>query len=341
MATWSPRSSMYWRSSEAADVDEDRRRGQAQLHQRHQRVAAGEELGLVAVLDEGGDGRVGRVDPDVVERGGDHCETSTPCRRRRSWPPRARPGRCCGSRCSGRGCPRGPRAPRPRTGPGSRRAATWRPSPCPACSTRTGGRGSRGTPAASGAAASADGARPSMVVTAPPSAWTASTVQDFTDSPSRWSVQAPHDDVSHPMFVPVSPTASRMYCTSSVRGSTSWRLLGAVDGDCDLHRVDPLCGSDCGLPSASPAAHVAIDTGSLRWRRLGQYDLSTLAIHSRSGTREVDHGPVPTQADDVSSDSATQPAHRRDPPSTRLRCTPASPAAARTATGSATSTTST
>ena len=35
-----------------ADVDEHRRRGQPQLHQRQQRVAAGEQLGLVAVLGE-------------------------------------------------------------------------------------------------------------------------------------------------------------------------------------------------------------------------------------------------------------------------------------------------
>ena len=52
-------------------------------------------------------------------------------------------------------------------------------------------------------------ASPSMVVTAEPSACAASTVHDFTDSPSRWTVQAPQDDVSQPTFVPVSPTTSR------------------------------------------------------------------------------------------------------------------------------------
>ena len=36
------------------------------------------------------------------------------------------------------------------------------------------------------------GARPSMVVTLQPSAWTASIVQDFTARPSRWTVHAPH-----------------------------------------------------------------------------------------------------------------------------------------------------
>ena len=49
-----------------------------------------------------------------------------------------------------------------------------------------------------------------MVVMSAPSACTASTVQLFTDSPSMCTVQAPHDDVSHPMFVPVRPTCSRM-----------------------------------------------------------------------------------------------------------------------------------
>src|SRR5919197_3020831 len=64
-------------------------------------------------------------------------------------------------------------------------------------------------------------ARPSIVVISLPSAWTASTVHDFTASPSRWIVQAPQTDVSQPIFVPVSPRSSRRKSTSSVRGSTS------------------------------------------------------------------------------------------------------------------------
>jgi hypothetical protein len=52
-------------------------------------------------------------------------------------------------------------------------------------------------------------ARPSIVVTAPPSAWTASTVHDFTDSPSSSTVHAPHEVVSQPTFVPFSPRCSR------------------------------------------------------------------------------------------------------------------------------------
>ena len=65
---------------------------------------------------------------------------------------------------------------------------------------------------------------PSIVTTSDPSAWTASTVQDFTARPSMWTVQAPHCDVSHPMLVPVRPSSSRIKSTSSSRGSTLSRL---------------------------------------------------------------------------------------------------------------------
>ena len=62
---------------------------------------------------------------------------------------------------------------------------------------------------------------PSMVVTSPPSAWTASTVHDFTASPSSQTVHAPQLDVSQPTWVPVRFRCSRSRWTSSVRGSTS------------------------------------------------------------------------------------------------------------------------
>ena len=54
---------------------------------------------------------------------------------------RGSPARCCGTRCSGRGCPRALRAPPARSGRGSPGAVTSPPSPCPACSSRTEGRG--------------------------------------------------------------------------------------------------------------------------------------------------------------------------------------------------------
>ena len=53
---------------EPADVDEDGGRREAQLHERQQRHAAGEELGVVAVLGERRERLLGGAGPDVVER---------------------------------------------------------------------------------------------------------------------------------------------------------------------------------------------------------------------------------------------------------------------------------
>ena len=72
---------------------------------------------------------------------------------------------------------------------------------------------------------------PSTVVTSRPSACTASTVQDFTGTPSSSTVQAPQWVVSQPMWVPVSRKSSRSRWTSSRRDSTSRLAGGAVDGD--------------------------------------------------------------------------------------------------------------
>src|SRR5262245_53659437 len=63
--------------------------------------------------------------------------------------------------------------------------------------------------------------RPSTVVISRPSAWTASTVQDLTGTPSSRTVQAPQWVVSHPWCVPVRPSVCRRKWTSSSRGSTS------------------------------------------------------------------------------------------------------------------------
>src|SRR3954452_14403957 len=62
---------------------------------------------------------------------------------------------------------------------------------------------------------------PSIVLTSPPSAWTARMVQLFTASPSRWTVHAPQFDVSQPTWVPVRPRRARIRWTSSRRGSAS------------------------------------------------------------------------------------------------------------------------
>src|SRR5258707_6504270 len=47
-------------------------------------------------------------------------------------------------------------------------------------------------------------------------------VQLFTACPSTITVHAPHNEVSQPTCVPVRFSTSRMYCTSSRRGSTSF-----------------------------------------------------------------------------------------------------------------------
>src|SRR5262249_9301590 len=54
-----------------------------------------------------------------------------------------------------------------------------------------------------------------------PFACTANTVHDFTDLPSRSTVQAPQWLVSQPICGPVSCSCSRKKWMSSVRGSTS------------------------------------------------------------------------------------------------------------------------
>jgi hypothetical protein len=61
---------------QAADVDEDGRRRQPQLHEREQRVAAGEELGVVAVAVQRADGVLEGLGALVVERSGDHDRAS-------------------------------------------------------------------------------------------------------------------------------------------------------------------------------------------------------------------------------------------------------------------------
>ena len=64
-------------------------------------------------------------------------------------------------------------------------------------------------------------AMPSMVRMSAPSACTANMVQDFTDLPSRSTVQAPQWLVSQPICGPVRLSCSRRKWISRVRGSTS------------------------------------------------------------------------------------------------------------------------
>ena len=191
--------------------------GEPQLHQRQQRVTAGQVLGVLAVLGREAERLVDRRGATVGERRWDHLPAPPRCEPR----PLAPPARCCGSRCSGRCCPPGRPAPPPPSATGSPSAATRSPSRSRGCRTRTAGRGSRGTPSARRASRRLSEASPSSVVTSRPSACAASTVQDLTDSPSSSTVQAPQEVVSQPMLVAVRSATSRRKCTSSVRSSTS------------------------------------------------------------------------------------------------------------------------
>ena len=73
-------------------------------------------------------------------------------------------------------------------------------------------------PSCSGCSAPFDG-NPSTVMISPPSACTANTVHDFTLLPFKITVHAPQLLVSQPTCVPVSPSCSRIKCTSSSLGS--------------------------------------------------------------------------------------------------------------------------
>ena len=113
----------------------------------------------------------------------------------------------------------------------------------------------------------------SIVVTDRPSAWTASIVHDFTDSPSTSTVHAPHDDVSQPTLVPVSPHSSRRNCTSSSRGSTSCVWGSPVDGHRDLHTDSSRsrCRVVGSLPSVARPPYSSSDTCHTRSLRIEIY----------------------------------------------------------------------
>src|SRR3954464_12085070 len=64
------------RAAEPADlaqVDEHRRRREAQLHERQERVAAGEDLGVLAALGQRPERVLERLRRGVLELGRDHC----------------------------------------------------------------------------------------------------------------------------------------------------------------------------------------------------------------------------------------------------------------------------
>src|SRR5215211_7484425 len=71
---------------------------------------------------------------------------------------------------------------------------------------------------------------PLTVVISCPSACTARTVHDLTDSPSMWTVQAPQLVVLHPACTPPILRFSLRWCSNSNLGSTSatWALPSTV-----------------------------------------------------------------------------------------------------------------
>src|SRR5687768_13187995 len=68
------------------------------------------------------------------------------------------------------------------------------------------------------------------VVISCPSACTARTVHDLTDSPSMWTVQAPQLVVLHPVCTPPIPRFSLRCCSNNNLGSTSatWAFPSTV-----------------------------------------------------------------------------------------------------------------
>ena len=113
------------------------------------------------------------------------------------------------SRCSGRGCRPAPRGSRARSAPGLRASRSW------VATIRPGVQKPHCTAPASrkaswiGSSSSSDGARPSTVTIAAPSAWPASTRHEHTSVPSRYTEHEPHSPCSQAFFEPGRPIRSR------------------------------------------------------------------------------------------------------------------------------------
>ena len=112
-----------------------------------------------------------------------------------------------------------------------------------------------------------------MVVIVAPSAWTASIVHDFTDSPSTSTVHAPHDErvaadvrAGEPEHVPevVDEQRARFDVVA---------LLHPVHGHRNVHRTTP----------RRPRARPIMDRGRARHR----LTVSTRQLGARTATRET------------------------------------------------------
>ena len=151
-------------------------------------------------------------------------------RRRDARPPPARPRRGCGrSRCSGTGCRPAPRGTSSGPGSGTRSSRSWMATTnpgvqnphctppastiacCTSVSTSPARAASPGSPPA--------GARPSTVVTAQPTAASASSRQAHTSTPSTSTEHEPHSPCSQAFLAPGRPSRSRRTCS---RLSPAW-----------------------------------------------------------------------------------------------------------------------
>ena len=161
--------------------------------------------------------------------------------------------------------------------PGCGRAAPWPASPCPACSSRTGSRWPRGTPAGSGAGPRA-GVRPSSVVTRRPATSSTGSRQDSIGSPSTSTVQLPQPPWRQPSLTEVWPSWFR---------STDWSVvMGATMTSTSRPDSSKLTMTEATLrlPSCRPArqlarAPVATNTPTIRRR------YQSLAMASVNGSQ--------------------------------------------------------
>src|SRR5262249_31320202 len=117
-----------------------------------------------------------------------------------------------------------------------------------------------------------------------PPAMAASTVHDFTGSPSSHTAQAPQLLVSQPQWVPVNPRWSRRKCTSSRRPSIS-RVTGSPLTLLETFTSAPRKGPDARAPQCPTgqlAGEVALvlDAAALvgRWRAGACGDRTCLGV---------------------------------------------------------------
>src|SRR6185369_17597484 len=153
-----------------------------------------------------------------------------------------------------------------------------------------------------GCSLSALSARPSIVVTLPPSACTARMVHDLIDLPSTWTTQAPHWLVSQPTCVPVRPRCSRRNWTNRVRASTLPETVLPLTVMATLSVINPL-PHIVGLQRAKAHTSRALERTLARRSGGGQANCGLRITRAgrlaadqenqdQDGRADADHGPV-------------------------------------------------